>query len=1198
MSLDKGDILKLSVIIGDYGSTEKTKREESEKQLKDLRNKNMGILSLALLEISISNEFPEQIRLTSLVLLRKIIELDSKDHWGNIDSSIKEKIKLASLNIIFNDNIINNSLLINNAISVVEQILTSIVDFNEEWPELFQLSNNLYNLAFPKDIIKIYSIVKLLKTCVSFLSTKLFSEINKLNNYFLPIFQTDITGNNNNLNNSEKILELKIVICSFYSELLTYNIDDIGNFIVNNYVVNNIINTLNNCLFFLKNGNNSKIENITSDLLDSMDFLTSMRILDSFPENQVQLCQLYYSIIDLNDNNLQKIKEQCFQKILDIFLLKTLPKEEMENSLKKYLDCLFIYVFKDLSTHFNEENEDFSNISGNYTIYDKVPKIFYDILNFMFDITSKIIEENETHIIKELSISLINNTNIIYKYSGLMLFPQIIESCNKFSEIESLVPTILENINNQNNQIRYASTYCLSYFVYHYKNHFIKKYSQQFLTILINCIKKENCIHSKCEMISLFNSYLSQLEDDIDDEANNDTDDEEEFDENKISNDNNINNNNINMSAKEYINQNCKQIFEFLFNLFEYSLNKGKDNENSLIKEVLLNTILTCIDYYGEKCKPYAIKYIEFLGKYLDSIYTKKIKENLYIGLLNTISSFGKYEEDFLAKLLPSLFKCFEEILHKIKENTPNLNHFQTTLTNLLPIIVNKNSELIPIFIKDIIELIEYALNQGDDSNINYLEDINSILKALSSSIEILEEKCLNYIPAIENIIIKINQKYKNNSDIHMTVSNILYNFLRIITEDKNSDKNILKKLGKNYLDISVNMIKNEFKTSTSVILTEDLNKIMEIIISYMDQNELEQLFNGIIQLIELFEAKRLNCIRKKNKKENEKEEKEENKKEDEEETLSSLDEYDDTDENIIIILNNDITRLEQVIENFSLIIENMLKYGNKKYLNNIYNALYNKIIPSLISSDEKIPLLKNYQNNLKIAANLVDDIFEYSDFNNLNQNYIDKLLEILINLLKNKKPNIRQAAAFGLGIFIKLSDNNIYQKYSKNILLSLKSSFELFFQNNIINGKKEELMKREDGLAYDNIIASLGKAVGYKNMDEINNIYLWIDNLPIKYDETEMEEGHNILCEFILNNKHISYKLNEEFYDKIIKIFLDIYKESKLSNSDINKKIKEIFKTKNEFRTIIEKIYNENKNQQKNKNNKKYVEKIEEITK
>ena len=1201
MSLNKEDILKLSIIVGDYVSPEKLKREESEKQLKELRNKNMGVLSLCLLELSSINEFSEQIKLTSLVLLRKIIELDSKEHWGNIDPTIKEKIKLSSLNIIFNNNINNNRTLINNAISVVEQILTTIIDFNEEWPELFQISNNIFNLQFPKDIDKIYSTVKLLKSCVSFLSNKLFEEINKLNNYFLPIFQSDIINSNQtDINNIEKILELKVIICSFYSELLTYNIDDISNIAVNNYVVKNITNTLNNCIFFLKKRNISKIESITSNMLDSMDFLTSMRILDSFPESQIQLCQLYYSIIDLKDINLQKLKEQCFQKILDIFLLKTLPKEELENSLKKYLDYLFLYVSKDLSSQFNESNEEFSNISGNYTNYEKVPKIFYDVLNFMFEITSQIIEENEKNIIKELSISLINNSNIIYKYTGLMIFPQVIESCNKFSEIKPLVPKILENINNQNNQIRYAASYSLGYLVENYKNHFIKKYSEQFLTILIKSIKTETCLHTKCEMILLFNSYISQLDDEIDDDANNDTDDEDEFDENKNINNNPNNNINVNMTAKEYINKNCKEIFEFLFHLFEDSLNKGKDNENSLVKEVLLNTILTCIDYYGEKCKPYSIKYIEYLAKYLDNIYIKKINDNLYIGLLNCISSFGKYQEDYLAKLLPSLFKCLEEIFQKIKENTPNINQMQTTLTNLLPIIINKNNELIPVFIKDILELIEYALNQGDESNINYLEDVNSILKALSSSIEILEDKCLNFIPDIEKIIIKIIQKYKNNSDIHTTVINILYNFLKIISENKTLDKDNLIKMGKRYLDISVNMIKNEYKTSTCVILTEYLNKIMENIISFIDQNELEQLFNGIIQLIELFEGKRLNCIKKKNKKENEKEEKEENKKEEDEDTLSSLDdEYDDTDENIINSLNNDILRLEQVIENFSLIIENILKYGNKKYLNNIYNVLYNKIIPSLISSIDNIPLLRKYQNNLKIAANLIDDIFEYSDFNNLNQNYIDKLIDILINLTSNEKPNIRQSAAYGLGIFIKLSDiNNIYPKYSKNILQALKISYDLFFKNKIINDKKEELLKREDGLAYDNIIASLGKAVGYKNLDDKNYINLWIDNLPIQYDETEMEEGHNILCEFILNNKHKLYNLDEEHYYKIIKILLNVYKEKNLTNGDIDKKIKDILKNKKEFSPIIENIYSQYKTKQKNKNINKYIEKIEEITK
>jgi hypothetical protein len=44
--------------------------------------------------------------------------------------------------------------------------------------------------------------------------------------------------------------------------------------------------------------------------------------------------------------------------------------------------------------------------------------------------------------------------------------------------------------------------------------------------------------------------------------------------------------------------------------------------------------------------------------------------------------------------------------------------------------------------------------------------------------------------------------------------------------------------------------------------------------------------------------------------------------------------------------------------------------------------------------------------------------------------------------------------------------------------------------------------------------------------------------------------------------------------------------------------KIKNIFKNKNEFRPIIETIYNECKSQQKNKNINKYIEKIQELTK
>ena len=1191
MSSDKSDLIKLSLIVGDYASPEKNKREESEKLLKELREKNLGMLCICLLEISITKEFSDDIKIMSLVLLRQIIEKE-KHKWNEIEASIKEKIKIASLNIIINDNFHINRDFVNKAISVIEQILTAVYDSSEEWPELYNLIANLYNLNFPNDVSKIYIITKILNQSVAYMSNKFSNEINKLNNYFLPIFQYDVINNN-----SYNILDLKVLICTFYSNFLTYNIDELDFITLNSFAINNILRTLNDCLILLNKERNAEIERIASNMIDSAEFLT-IGSLQFFPEEQIKLLKIYYSMIEIksDDFDLQKIKNQCFQRILDIFLLKTLPKEELENSIKKYLDNLFQYCYKELNQSFNN-NEEFSNIQGNYTSYEKAPKVDYDIINFILDITNKFIEEDEKNIIKELSKSLLTNNNIIYKYTGLMIFPQIIESSKKFSEIESFIPIILNNISNSNNQIRFATAYCTCYFIINFKNKFIKKYSKDFLSALLNTIKNENCKHTKCEMILLFNTYISQLDEEYEDEANDDTDSGDELeDKNKINA--NINNNLINeLSAKDYLNQNCEGIFDFLFQLFNNAIEN--DTQYALIKEVLLNSIIICMDFYGEKCKPFAIKFIEYFAKYLDIIYMNKKHENLYIGLLNVLSSFGKYEEDYFAKYLPSLFKCLEEILKNIKEKSLDLKHFQATLTNLLPIIINKNTELIPLFLKDIIELLKYILNQDDkeeDSNINYIEDINSTLKVLSQSIEILEEKCINFIQPIEEILFEINTKYKNNSNFHITISNILYYFIKIISEEKSQDRNLLKKLGKNYVDIIANMLKNELKISNGVILTEDFNKIIEYIISYMEQNELESMFQGIIDLFNIFEERRIGVIKKKNKKENEKEEKELNKLNDnnnEEESLSSLEEEEDEEEDLINYFNKSITQLEQILENFSLIIENILKYGNKNYLNNIYNVIYTKILPLLINSEQNTPLLKKYQNNLKIAANLIDDIFEYSNFNILDQAHIQKLISFLLTFTQNKKANIRQAAAYGLGIFIKLSEqNNIYPKYSNDILITLKASFEMFYKN-----KNNDILSREDGLSFDNFIAAIGKAIYYKNLTEINYLYFWIENLPIKYDETEMEEEHDILCEFIINNKHILYNIDEIHLYKIVKIFLEIYKEKNSSNNDIDKKIKLIIKSKVEFRNVIDKIYNEYKSQLQNKIISKFMNKLKELT-
>ena len=98
--MKKGDIEILSEIIKNYSSENKEKREDSEKKLINLRKKNMGQLCLGLLELS--NQSNNNI--IYLVLLRNIIEIDSKHYWGNIEQKIKEKIKQKSLDILLNNN--------------------------------------------------------------------------------------------------------------------------------------------------------------------------------------------------------------------------------------------------------------------------------------------------------------------------------------------------------------------------------------------------------------------------------------------------------------------------------------------------------------------------------------------------------------------------------------------------------------------------------------------------------------------------------------------------------------------------------------------------------------------------------------------------------------------------------------------------------------------------------------------------------------------------------------------------------------------------------------------------------------------------------------------------------------------------------------------------------------------------------------
>jgi len=351
----------------------------------------------------------------------------------------------------------------------------------------------------------------------------------------------------------------------------------------------------------------------------------------------------------------------------------------------------------------------------------------------------------------------------------------------------------------------------------------------------------------------------------------------------------------------------------------------------------------------------------------------------------------------------------------------------------------------------------------------------------------------------------------------------------------------------------------------------DNLNNICEKMIKYYEKNEIIELIDNLLKLFDLFEKERIDNIKQKNIKENELDELIENKKDNSNLSISSQ------EKEIIDLYNENIeyseNSLDLLIENF----ENIFKYVNHNYINDFINFLIFNKIPYLLNSENDFVLLKNYPHNLKIISILICDFFENFEINYFNKETIENFLNILLKLIKNFNPDIRQASYYGLGIFFKKSDNINFKNFYIKIFDEILNSIEKYENNISINDENY----RSKILALENAISAIGKGIFYKNIYENKYFEIWINNLPIKYDESEMIENH----EFLINNFQnlVKNNLNEEIIKKIFNVFIDIYKENKMSNEDIDNKIKYIFNNiinKNiNYYNIIQYIYNNKSN-------------------
>ena len=185
-----------------------------------------------------------------------------------------------------------------------------------------------------------------------------------------------------------------------------------------------------------------------------------------------------------------------------------------------------------------------------------------------------------------------------------------------------------------------------------------------------------------------------------------------------------------------------------------------------------------------------------------------------------------------------------------------------------------------------------------------------------------------------------------------------------------------------------------------------------------------------------------------------------------------------------------------------------------------------------------------------KMGLFIMDDMVEFLGQELLDQIWTD-ISKTLIIYVDNQSCEIRQAASYGLGEFIKHT-NAGYNKYAEDILKILYRGLEI---------NSDGQTKDEYQSAQDNIVTALGKLIKhrgneYPNLKEI--IEKWLNNLPIEGDISESAGQHDLLCDIIMKSPDMIFGDKNKNVPKIIRVLCKVH-DSKYSNKDVDEKIKTI---------------------------------------
>ena len=906
-------------------------------------------------------------------------------------------------------------------------------------------------------------------------------------------------------------LKMKVSASNFISELIAYcDKEDLKEF------KPLLINILQSILEAFTNNKEEYLKDLLQTLIEMCSVepkLFKPLFQDLFP-----LCK---QIIEKKDFDDEKIRELAFEVIIN--LIEEQP--EIMKKRKEDLKILFDMIYK-YSLEMNKEIES-SWYNPKVNNYEEIDIIEEENVQFSQGLVERLVESlglNETQsLLTELINNLINQNDWVFKYIGLFSFSSL-SSYDEIdlSTIEIAFPVIFDLTKFEHPKVKFAAIHCINKLCDNFNPHFQKKYINQIFPLIFEIFPKENILRIQCEIIETLCSFI-------------------EF------------------TSSNTLMPYVPQLLDLLFNLFLKDI-------PIILRKSVIECILEVFSTIEKESQPYAKKSFDLILTYFIEIYKTKSNKILYGGLIECLTTIGPYTKEDFYKIIPDIVKCIIELVQGINfDNDPIRADLQNSIERLVPILLNDFKDLLPNLISVVLALLKIKpkisvsstpnkeidvsefLNDNEDEKKKKKLDIHSSetedfaenLSLLNKIIETLEGEFLPYVNEVEKEVIPLLIDGSTNK-IRNKCSKILPNLISIL-----KDNNQKKEKGILYIQSLISAIEKETDYHTCEKLFIHLGEVIDNSGEILTKSELNELFAKIMKYFQNLEKKRINLVSKK-----------ENKK-----TKKNKNEDDSLEGDLSDLLDEDIEKIQNIQSEISDVIGILFK-THKNLSGDIIEIILKEFLPKFVNSKS------NFEQ--KMALYITDDLIEYLG-QKILFNVWDDLYNLITNLCKKKDDEIRQAAAYGIGIFTKFTDDN-FNKYAEGLINALKEGLKIT--------PDDENDEESFGLAYDNLIASIGKIIYYRFNNDIIQKYsnelidIWITNLPIKYDSTEQEQQHEWFCDMILFKNEL---IQEKYYNIIFKNLASIY-NSKGSNENINNKIVQIFehvKNNEKLKNVVQDIYN-----------------------